>query len=151
MSDTPRTDAQAQTEYPHWRDAMIGMAEHARTLERELAEANAANVTLVRWKGEIDSHLIAAKVEFPEDYHVSPKWAIAKLQAIALSETQRELAEARGAAVAANRELERRNKPFTLMMPCERHKGIPFTFHTTVATTPAARQVCPHCHPEEFQ
>lgn len=39
MSDTPRTDTQATIGYAHWRDALIGMATLARTLERELAQA----------------------------------------------------------------------------------------------------------------
>lgn len=47
--------------------------------EKDVARLRAANATLVRWKGEIDSHLIAKRVVFPPDYDDSPKWAIAKL------------------------------------------------------------------------
>lgn len=46
---------------------------------KERDEARHANETLVRWKGEIDSHLIATGVDFPADYDQSPKWAIHKL------------------------------------------------------------------------
>ena len=48
-------------------------------LERENAALRTANAALVRWKGEIDSHLIARGVKFPPDYENSPKWAIAAL------------------------------------------------------------------------
>lgn len=64
MTDTPLTDAQAAIEYPHWLEALIGMAKHARTLERERAALIDARDSLTK--------ALSEGVHVPEGWRLLP-------------------------------------------------------------------------------
>jgi hypothetical protein len=79
-------------------------ASRYRELEAGNAALREANASLVRWKGEIDSHLIAHRITFPDDYENSPKWAIAKL--IEVSCTARNCSQDVEAVAARQRDMD---------------------------------------------